>query len=597
MLKATIILLIFLIGQTGYAERLQLNQKDNSISIADLKALQNEDTEEYSKVFLELEEKYRLNKSRSELVDLYQLHASYLMQVNQYDSLINLLHTTRNLLNSSDLDQLTDIYLDIAFAHHFNGSYDSLMFWRVESARLVTEISPYYPRFILLNGLKSFYDGDYSSSIRELLEAISLFEAEGDLGNLALAYTSIALDYDRLGDFSTQREFLLKAIAINERIGDINNLILNYNNIGSSFNRQDSLSKALEYYSLAYDQLAEQNYPMLSAQNLTNRANILEKQGRLLEAEALFLECEQICEENNILYGVMLSNLNLGNLYRQMKNFEKSALRLEKGLSLALELKLKREVMLGHERLAWLWRDMGDYERAYASLSEFYTLKDSILNESVRTEALELKEQYEAEKKENEILTLSKEKLYQKFVIGIMGAGFLVLVFAFLWIRNKNRLAQQQKEEEAQKLKYQLEMKEKELLTDSIRRVSIMNTKESLAKELKEKISELPKTQAQKFIKIQRELAGSRDEDLLQEFETRFLGVYESFFHRLREMAPELTPTELRTAALIRLNFTSKDIAMITNRSIGTIDNLRSSIRKKLQLSEEENLTQKLSDI
>ncbi len=40
-----------------------------------------------------------------------------------------------------------------------------------------------------------------------------------------------------------------------------------------------------------------------------------------------------------------------------------------------------------------------------------------------------------------------------------------------------------------------------------------------------------------------------------------------------------------------KLNLNTKDIALLTNRSVGTIDNARSWIRKKMGLDNEANLT------
>jgi DNA-binding CsgD family transcriptional regulator len=83
----------------------------------------------------------------------------------------------------------------------------------------------------------------------------------------------------------------------------------------------------------------------------------------------------------------------------------------------------------------------------------------------------------------------------------------------------------------------------------------------------------------------------------LDEFETRFTGVYEEYYEKLIKLAPELTPNELRICALMRLNISTKEIALLTNRTIGTVDNTRSSIRKKLNMNEEINLQEFLLNI
>lgn len=102
----------------------------------------------------------------------------------------------------------------------------------------------------------------------------------------------------------------------------------------------------------------------------------------------------------------------------------------------------------------------------------------------------------------------------------------------------------QERQKEEQRLKFQLELKEKELLSDSLKKVSILHARESIFKELKVLTEEMPRTQASKFSKIMRELKSDRQNETLQEFEMRFLGVYETFFANLKQYAPGLTPTE-----------------------------------------------------
>lgn len=591
--------LYFLLFSITFKSFGQFSNTDQSYikDLKDLEILAESLDKSYPEQFFELEKKIKKQGDKLGLVNLYSIHVDYLRDAEKLDSLISVLHTLRYLQQGMEKTQLANTYLDLAFTFDLKGNYDSLVYWSSQAEELIDSKSPLYGRYLVAESFKGAFDGKYLESIEKLLQAIKIFEGQSDRENLANAYVSISFYYGRLSDLENQEKALLEALDLNKSLNDNRALINVYNNLGVCLKNQTRLTESLMFYDLAFELLEQMDSPLQIAQNLTNRGNIYEKLEDYPKAEELFLASEKICEKNGITYGVMLSNLNLGNLYRLMSRFSRSEERLEKGLELSKQLKTKREEYLALERLARLENDRGNFKKAYDYLTDFHSLKDSVINESVKKEALELKEKYESEKKENEIITLSKAKLQHQFWIASLVFTLFLLVFAVLWIRNKNRLLQQEKLEEAQKLRFELELKEKELLTDSIRRVSILHTKESLAKELKELVQELPKTQSQKFIKIQKELAGSRDESLLQEFETRFLGVYESFFAHLKELAPDLTPTELRAAALIRLNFTSKEIAMITNRSVGTIDNLRSSLRKKLNLGEEDNLSQKLSSI
>jgi DNA-binding CsgD family transcriptional regulator len=62
------------------------------------------------------------------------------------------------------------------------------------------------------------------------------------------------------------------------------------------------------------------------------------------------------------------------------------------------------------------------------------------------------------------------------------------------------------------------------------------------------------------------------------------------FYEKLNQLGVNLTPNEIKLCSLLRLNLTSKEIAIITYRSISTVETNRSTLRKKLNLASDENL-------
>lgn len=78
-------------------------------------------------------------------------------------------------------------------------------------------------------------------------------------------------------------------------------------------------------------------------------------------------------------------------------------------------------------------------------------------------------------------------------------------------------------------------------------------------------------------------------------FEHQFQHVHHGFFQRLSERHPNLTPTELKVCSLLKINLSSKEIGNILNISARTVDNHRLSIRRKLALPSDANLTTLLS--
>ena len=138
-------------------------------------------------------------------------------------------------------------------------------------------------------------------------------------------------------------------------------------------------------------------------------------------------------------------------------------------------------------------------------------------------------------------------------------------------------------------MNFELELKSKELFAETLKNQSIVHVKNEI-KESLELVVQNKTYSAQEIKEIIRSLGKTDAATFLDEFETRFNGVHSNFYQKLKQIAPDLTPHELRLSALIRLNISSKEIAVLTNRTVGTVDNTRSAIRRKLGIDEAQNL-------
>lgn len=75
-------------------------------------------------------------------------------------------------------------------------------------------------------------------------------------------------------------------------------------------------------------------------------------------------------------------------------------------------------------------------------------------------------------------------------------------------------------------------------------------------------------------------------------FKANFNQLHDQFFKRLKEEYPELTPGDLRLAAYLKMNLSSKEVAPLLNISLRGVENKRYRLRRKLQLEPEANLAE-----
>lgn len=159
----------------------------------------------------------------------------------------------------------------------------------------------------------------------------------------------------------------------------------------------------------------------------------------------------------------------------------------------------------------------------------------------------------------------------------------------------KERLLEQQEQEiirlRNEKLETELQHKSKALAGATMMNIKHDDFLENLIVELEKIIKEykIPKSQGRQIIQHIRENISTEDE--WQMFQENFDMIHKNFFRNLKMRYPNLTPSDLKICVLLRLNYSSKEIASIQGVSIRGIETARYRLRKKLNLAEEDSLS------
>ncbi len=150
-----------------------------------------------------------------------------------------------------------------------------------------------------------------------------------------------------------------------------------------------------------------------------------------------------------------------------------------------------------------------------------------------------------------------------------------------------------------ERLRSDMIFKEKELANTTMnilqKNESLMNIKNDMIKiSSLENESEI-KNQIKRLIyKIERDIDS---EDYWKVFEVHLEQVHEDFLKRLKEKHPDLTNRDHKLCAYIRMGMSSKDIAALTSISFRAVENNRYRLRKKLKLSQGENLSKYITTL
>lgn len=207
------------------------------------------------------------------------------------------------------------------------------------------------------------------------------------------------------------------------------------------------------------------------------------------------------------------------------------------------------------------------------------------------------------------------------FAFFLYGLGLLLLLILFIWAVKKrykrakarSQLRQEEnfrKKEELlkretleaekqlirmrnEKLREDIKQKDKELANSTMQTLQknkmLITLRDELKKLAGHSKDEGHKHEASRLVrKINKEID---DESQWNIFETHFESVHEELLTRLKTAYPDLTPSELKLCAYLRMNISSKEISVLMNISTRGVEISRYRLRKKLNLSRETNLT------
>jgi AraC family chitin signaling transcriptional activator len=194
------------------------------------------------------------------------------------------------------------------------------------------------------------------------------------------------------------------------------------------------------------------------------------------------------------------------------------------------------------------------------------------------------------------------------YIIGFVLFSLLMHFFYTNYFKRKQELALEKTKQELsfreleneqqltafknEKLQQDIESKNREL---AISTMSIIKKNEFLNTIKKELIVKNNSNTLDKVIKLlDKNINNSNDWEF---FEEAFNNADKNFFNKVKNIHPNLTPTDLKLCAYLRLNLSSKEIAPLLNISPKSVEVKRYRLRKKMELDHDASLTNYILEI
>lgn len=315
---------------------------------------------------------------------------------------------------------------------------------------------------------------------------------------------------------------------------------------------------------------------------------------------------------------------NYNNLGKQLYfggRYREALEALETAYEYASEIGARELLCDNYEYHARLYAKMGAYRQAYDNVLKMNDMR-SKLQSSNRLRNIEQDiayKQYQQQKFE-------AEQQQQAYKIKLLNRNLWILVILFVLVVAcgfyVNKLSKRRKDLELMKARYLLQCSERELdelklhqkqlelqsvqdaLEASRQEVTtfavFLQSRDQLLDKIREMIKEGYKMDAASFVPHLKKLnayisqyqsGNTANSTLMQNIEEK----NQAFVQRLTEKHPDLTQGEIHLATLLRVNLSTKEIAMITGTTPKTVNMNRYRLRKALDMEGEEDLVEYLS--
>lgn len=476
-----------------------------------------------------------------------------------------------------------------------------------------------------------FQRGVHDQALSHLLGSKLYWERTGNEHKKAWTLISLGEVYYYLKKPELAQEVYEEAAEIFTQLNVAQGIGSALNHLGHLAEKQGDFQKAIALQESALSAFNEIGDKQGKAQALEGLGSIYEDEENYALAEAYFLEAFQLNEQRGDKYATLSNLNNLGDVYRKMGKLESAAMYTRQAVDRADSLDAHYQKSSALRDLAKVHFEAGDYKSAYLYLEMHRKEYRSIYQNESNLQVNMLQALYASSKKDRLIQKLEKRQEINRIItISVLFILLLIAVIVYILVsKQRSKLVSQkialqrdldQHEKEQiisnielenarlseQKLMAELELnklsekilnqelnqKTKELTSHTLQIIRKTKFMAELRDKLKLVHTGLPAGQPKKTVK---EMLSKLEGNLVQEkewslFRKVFEEVHDGYFQVLFEKHGTLSASEMRLCALIKLNLSSRDIAISLGISDDSLRIARYRLKKRLGLQPGEKL-------
>jgi serine phosphatase RsbU (regulator of sigma subunit) len=317
----------------------------------------------------------------------------------------------------------------------------------------------------IIIGLDYIDLGDYQKAVIATRKAIQLYEEINDLTGAGTGYNSLANIFFYQNKYKEALSYQFHALKLREQTTDRFGIGMSYNNIGLIYLKQHNYDSALHYFRLAVSIKERFSKKGSIGTTYTNIGNTYFELHRYNDALAYQLKALEDLKVKQDKGDILSAYGSIGKIYEAKLSFSEAMRYYKLSLDMAKQISMKQGMAEAYQNLSSVYKSIGNLDSALHYMSLYHNEKDSLLNKETFKQLTELNTRYETEKKEKEILLLTKDQqltakiMKQQELVrwGLIGGLALLSVSVYSIYRRyhfkqkANILLEKQKEEIQQK--------------------------------------------------------------------------------------------------------------------------------------------------
>ena len=311
--------------------------------------------------------------------------------------------------------------------------------YELERARILEAVGNIYQK----------YD-DYETAYSYYQQAEVLLIKHNDYNKLIDVYSKMANIFLRNSDIKRNKQIIEKCDAIVDKVTDRDVLAGYYTNRGNVYGYDKDYLKCDEYHQKALDILKETGNHYRLGSLYYNMGYFAVQRDNLLQGEEFYRISLAEFEKDGSKFDICDGLLALGRVLYYIEKYTESRSYLQRALLMAQQIESKLLMRNTFIALSWLEHDSGNFKEAFEYSEKGAELDVELVSESTQKQLAFMEVKHETDKKEQQILSLRKEKrliIYLGVSIGILLILLLLLMLERQRI-NKHKIERLKREKQ-----------------------------------------------------------------------------------------------------------------------------------------------------